>query len=386
MSIPKPAVGERPKRVRVFIAESSPVLARALTAAISGTDDVEVIGCAADGNTAIEQVKSLRPDVLLLSLDMPKPDGYEVLAEIMARHPAATIMLVPGHMKSAEVERRLAAMGAVGSIVKPRMADLVTEAPKLKESLLPLVRRAGRVKVVRMLASPTSALREGPSSAPAHAPSVISPASGLPTPPPMNARELETPSRGRHRVVLIGCSTGGPETLRKVLRALPHPLPFPIIIAQHIPKGFSSELAASLQMESGGTVIEAEAGEVARPGIVYVGAGGIHIRVREGGIFATTMPVTPDENTPSVNMLFKTGAAVWGSGVLAIILTGMGEDGAQGAKAVKAAGGQVIVQDEATSRIFGMPAAAMETGCVDLVGTPEGIRAQILRFASVPVS
>jgi two-component system chemotaxis response regulator CheB len=382
MMTPVLAANPDRKSVRVFIAESSPLLVRALTTALANATEVEVIGHALDGDVAIEQVKSLRPDVLLLSLDVPKQNGYEVLAAIMARHPVATIVLVPSHVNSNEVSRKLAAMGAVESITKPRSADLVTEAEKLRATLAPLVRRAGKMKVVRMLASPTSSVR--PDSPTGARDRVLHPADV--TPSLRSLREIETPTRATQRVVLIGSSTGGPEILRRVLRALPHPLPFPIIIAQHIPKGFSRDLATTLQMESGGVVVEAAAGESARLGAIYVGAGGMHTRVREGGVFATMMPVTPDENTPSVNMLFKTGAAVWGAGVLAIVLTGMGEDGAQGVKAVKAAGGQVIVQDEATSRIFGMPAAALETGCVDAVSNPEEIRAQILRFASVQVT
>ena len=376
-----PAVPQR-KSVRVFIAEPSPVLVRALKSAFADTSDFEVIGCASSGDVAIEQVKSLCPDVLLLSLDLPKLDGYEVLAELMARNPVATIVLVPANNSSNEVTRKLAAMGAVESIVKPRTADLIAEAQSLKFVLLPLVRRAGKMKVVRMLGSPTSVSRvESPLPVkPPTAPPLVT------IPPQHVAREIDMPGRTSHRAVLIGSSTGGPEILRRVLRALPHPLPFPIIIAQHIPKGFSRDLAATLQMESGGVVVEVAAGESARAGAIFVGEGGMHTRIREGGVFATMMPVTPDENTPSVNMLFKTGAAVWGSGVLAIVLTGMGEDGAQGVKAVKAAGGQVVVQNEATSRIFGMPAAALETGCVDVVSNPEEIRAHILRFASVQVT
>jgi len=367
--------------VRVIIAEISSVLARSLANALTGSGDVEVIGQAQDGSAAIEQVKSLRPDVLLLSLDLPKVDGYEVLTRLMASNPVATIVLVPSSQYNGETARKLAACGAVESLAKPRAGDMISEGDKLRATLLPLVRRAGKMKVVRILASPSKLPRvEMSNSSPLGMSS-----SGTEPRRVVPSRESVTPANGSQRVVLIGSSTGGPEALRRVLRSLPHPLPFPIIIAQHIPSGFSRELAASIQAESGGTVVESNAGDTAQPGVVYVCAGGIHSRIREGGVFATTMPVTPDENTPSVNLLFKTAAGVWQGGALAIVLTGMGEDGAQGVKAIKSAGGHVIVQNEASSRIFGMPAAAMETGCVDLVLSPEEIRMQILRFASVPV-
>lgn len=188
-----------------------------------------------------------------------------------------------------------------------------------------------------------------------------------PTPIPTQLLEPGADDGPMKSLVVIGASTGGPEALTRLLAGLPVNFPVPIVIAQHIPKGFSGGLADSLGQSSPLPVIEAHESTLLEPGTVVVAPGGRHLAVRRGGRVVLTAPITPMEATPSVDILFRSAAAAHRRGLLAVILTGMGNDGSDGVRRVRESGGTVIAQNEATSTVFGMPREAIATGCVDEV-------------------
>lgn len=168
-------------------------------------------------------------------------------------------------------------------------------------------------------------------------------------------------------LVVIGASTGGPEALTRVLADLPAGLPVPIVIAQHIPKGFSGGLADSLGQHSPLPVIEAHDNTMLEPGIVVVAPGGRHLAVRKSGRIVLTAPLTQLEPAPSVDVLFRSAAAAHGRGTLAVVLTGMGNDGSEGVRRIHESGGTILAQDAASCTVFGMPREAIATGCVEEV-------------------
>ncbi len=358
---PPPIVG-----IRVLVAEGSATLARTIAEALGGAPGVSVVGFAHDGVDAIRRAQELKPDVLLLSLDIPRGDGARVLRDLMQASPVATVMLVPESGDVADCDRRLTLLGAVACVPKPDLSNADNVRDRLQARLLPVVRSAGRMKVVRMVGGGTP-------------PESSNTPLGRRTPTPWTSGAA-TPLPGG-RIVLIGSSTGGPEALRAVLRAIPSDFDLPIVIAQHMPEGFTKDFARVLAGETRLRVLEAAGGEVLSPSTVYVGLGGSHIRVVRGGRLEIERAAARGDNCPSVDILFSSGAAVFGAGTLAVVLTGMGSDGEAGVRAVRQYGGRTIAQDESTSRIYGMPQAAVATGCVDMVLPLPMIGAQIGRHA-----
>ncbi len=358
--------------IRVLVAEGSPLLARTIAEALAGAAGISVAGIVHDGVDALRRAADLRPDVLLLALDVPRGDGARVLRELMQQHPVATVMLVPESTADPELAGRLARLGAVECVPKPSLADAGDVRERLRARLVPVVRTAGRLKVVRMVGT-------GAAEDPANTPS------GIRTPTPGPPAEPAPPDRvvavSARRIVLIGSSTGGPEALRAVLRALPHGFPLPIVVAQHMPAGFTTDFARVLAGEIRLPVCEAVDGQRITASTVFIGRGGANLRIRSGGCIGIETPPLLDDNFPSVDVLFGSGARVYGGGVLAVVLTGMGTDGQAGVRAVREAGGFVLAQDEATSRIFGMPQAAIASGCVDMVLPLPMIGSQIMRHA-----
>ena len=353
--------------IRVLVAEGSATLARTIAEALGGAPGVAVIGFAHDGVDAIRRAQDLRPDVLLLSLDIPRGDGARVLRELMQSMPVATVMLTPESGDSAGLDRMLTQLGAVACVPKPDLSDARNVRERLQSRLLPVVRSAGRMKVVRMVGGGTP-------------PESFSTPLGNRTPTPQLASS--TPLPPSSRVVLIGSSTGGPEALRAVLRGIPAEFDLPIVIAQHMPEGFTKDFARVLAGETRLRVVEATEGDVIAASTVYVGVGGSHLRITRGGRLAIERPATRSDNCPSVDILFNSGASVFGAGTLAVVLTGMGIDGESGVRVVRQFGGRTIAQDESTSRIYGMPAAAVSTGCVDVVLPLPMIGAEIGRHGA----
>jgi len=331
--------------LRVLIVDDSVAVRRALGDALQREPGLEVCGTAPNGLLGLELVARSRPDVIVLDLEMPVLDGLEFLARLRAEHPRLPVLVfsgVAGHANEATLEALW--RGASDYLLKPHGLT-----PQAMETFL----RTEMVPRLRALAAPAP-------TAAARPPSVVGPA---PAPPlrvvPLGGPE-PTPS-----VVVIGASTGGPRALATALGGLGTDFPLPIVLVQHMPAEMSEFFAAGLGSSCALPVRLAAEGAAVAPGAIWVAPGGAHLQLERDGARVRFVHVHgPERNgcRPSVDPLFVSAAQAYGPGVLALVLTGMGHDGLEGARAVVAAQGRVLAQDEASSVVWGMPGAVVRAG------------------------
>ncbi len=320
---------ERP--IRVLLADDSDLFRELLARVVTADPAFEVVASAADGNEAARLVRALKPDVVTMDINMPDADGFSGIARIMAETPTPILVLTVSPEET--VGFRALSLGALDILEKPRAdADLEEYGATLRSRL----RLLAGVRVIRHLRG----LR-----AQRHA-------AGRPA--------------GHSDVVVVGASLGGPRALASLLRGLPAGFPAPMLVVQHIADGFTEGLANWLDQESELTVRTARDGDPLRPGLVLLAPTGHHLVVSRGHARLSDAPAV-DSFRPSVTPLFVSAAETYGARACGVILTGMGRDGAEGLRALKRAGGHTIAQDEASSAVFGMPRAAIETGAVDRV-------------------
>lgn len=340
--------------LRVLVVDDSEVQRGLLAALFNADPDLEVVGRAVDGQEAIRHAATLRPDVITIDLRMPVLDGIEATRRIMQETPTPVVMVAAG--VSSE-DRRLAgealAAGALAIVPKPSPGPRGAQAAA---ELVATVKRMAQVRVIRRWT-----------------PERI--ATGQLAPPPVLAPPLaRTPT-----LVAIGASTGGPQALQAILTRLPATFTPPIVIVQHIAEGFATSIIDWLAPQCALPIQLARAGtRLDRPGI-YLAPTGRHLMVQGQGLnLSDTPPVRG--HRPSATVLFRSIATSYGARAIGILLTGMGEDGASGLAEMKAAGAITIAQDEASSVVFGMPAAAIALGVVDHIVAPPQIPGLLLRL------
>ena len=329
------------EKIRVLVVDDSAFVRRAIIRMFEQSPDIQVIDVAADGVMAVELVKKLRPDVVTLDVQMPVLDGLSALERIMKECPTPVVMLSSLTGKGGDMTLKALDLGAVDFIDKA-VAGGAMDISSLARELAVKIRVASRVDLAKLRG-------EAPESS-------VSPCSPAVTVP------ADT------EVVVIGTSTGGPPALHAILGNLPAGFPCPILIVQHMPEGFIASLAQRLDRFSPLTVREATDGERVLPGCAYLAPAGRHMKLRRSSSgLQVWLDAAPDTalHRPSVDALLESAAAVCGRRCLAVVLTGMGKDGANGARAVKGAGGRVVVEAEETAIVFGMPKAAMEAAGVD---------------------
>jgi two-component system chemotaxis response regulator CheB len=339
---------------RVLIVEDSPVMQQLLSDLIRRDPELEVAGIASDPYEARELVKSLRPDVMTLDVEMPRMDGLTFLERLMRLHPMPVVMVSSLTERDAEASLRALELGAVDVIAKPKAsAQGLTEfALAIADSL----RAAARADLGRRGAQARSS-------------------------PP---RVLDGPSDRKAlegRLIAIGASTGGTEAIREILSQLPVDIP-PVVIVQHMPETFTRMFAKRLDEQCRIEVTEARDRERLQPGCAYVAPGNWHMSVRRNGrgFEARVEQSAPvNRHRPSVDVLFDSVAECAGEGATAVILTGMGGDGALGMRRIKGAGGHTLAQDEASCVVFGMPRSAIELGCVDKVAPLGSLAERIMQ-------
>jgi len=347
---------------RVLIVEDSQVMQRLLADLIGRGPDLEVAGIASDPYEARELVKALKPDVMTLDVEMPRMDGLTFLERLMRLHPMPVVMVSSQTERGAEASMRALELGAVDVIAKPRASDVqgLTEfAAVIAESL----RAAARADV---------GTREGGKGR-------------------ASARELEGPADRKileGQLIAIGASTGGTEAIREILARLPLATP-PIVVVQHMPEMFTRMFAKRLDEQCRIAVCEASDRQKLQPGHAYIAPGNWHLAVRRAGkAFECRVEQSEPVNRhrPSVDVLFDSVAENAAQGATAVILTGMGGDGAAGMRRIKAAGGHTLAQDEASCVVFGMPKTAIEAGCVDRVAPPAALAERIMQRVREPAS
>ena len=382
-------------RIRVLVVDDSVAVRRLLTTILSSDPGIQVVGNAADGKAALAAVETLQPDVMTLDVEMPVLDGLGTLRELRKRwRSLPVIMLSTLTIRGAEATLDALTSGANDYVPKPtQISDRDAAMEGVRAALIPKIKtlHAKRLSQERIVAAAVAASTgrpgipapgAGPGSAqvapivPLHAAAASrGPAPPLPAPLPATGRA------GAADMIAVGVSTGGPSALAVVLPALPGDFPAPILIAQHIPPVFSTVLADRLNGASKIRVVEAKGGEIPLPGTAYIAPGHHHLIVtgtRSAPVLA--LSDAPPENScrPSVDVLFRSVAALYGRSLLGVMLTGMGQDGVEGSRAIQQGGGRIIVQDEATSVVWGMPGLVWKAGLAEGMFPVEGIAAEIM--------
>lgn len=348
--------------VRVFLTDDSLVIRRVVGRVLEEKYGFIIAGTAANGREALEQIPRVRPDVVVLDVEMPVLDGLAALRQLMRVHPVPVVMLSAHTRAGSAATVEALALGAVDFVPKgmpgglePMVAEL---AAKIKVAVGARLPHAGR----------------GPA---ATAPS--------PRPAVRISRPKAEPAE-RPQLVVIGCSTGGPAALRVLVPALPADLPAAVVIVQHMPRGFTASLAENLDQRSALEVKHAADGDPVVPGRALVAPAGFEFSFRRkgagvvAGVQPDDRPLPPGGFRPSVDRVMASAAETYGPRTLGVLLTGMGRDGADGMGRIKAAQGQTIAEDESTCVVYGMPRAAVEAGAADHVLPLPQIAGEIVRL------
>ncbi|MDX3932331.1 MAG: chemotaxis response regulator protein-glutamate methylesterase [Stenotrophomonas sp.] len=332
---------------RVLIVDDSAVVRQILSEILASDPGIEVVGTAADPLLAREKIKRLAPDVITLDVEMPRMDGLAFLENLMRLHPLPVVMISSLTERGADTTLQALALGAVDFVSKPKL-DVTRGLQGYADEIIEKVKTAARSRVRALVRSP------------------VVPKVTLASP---GAASAPRPSQFRttDRLIAIGASAGGTEALRVVLEGLPADAPA-VVITQHLPATFSTAFAERLDRHSAMAVREAGDGEAVLPGHAYLPPGGKHLRViRDGARWRCRIDDGPPVNRhkPAVDVLFQSVAQSAGANAIGVILTGMGDDGARGLLQLRQAGAPTLVQDEATSVVWGMPGAAFKLGAAE---------------------
>jgi len=346
-------------RIRVLLADDSALMRHLLRDMLEEESGIEVIDEARDGVEAVTKTVALKPDVLVLDVEMPRLNGIAALKEIMRQYPLPTVMFSSLTKKGAASSLQALSLGAVDFMAKPSSREgMVDAGPELRKK----IRTAAEARVRRIRKRNAQVALEKPKH-------VTEPASG----------------RRIHSVTVIGSSTGGPQALEEVIPKLPVDFPGAIVVCQHMPQGFTSFLARRLDLLSKVGVKEAQNRTVLSPGQVLIAPGGSHLRLEptSDGITEVRLDDGPALHgvKPSVDVTLMDAARIFAKDLLVVILTGMGFDGARGTMISKRAGATVICQDQDTSVVWGMPKACVEMGVADKVLPIDRIAPEIDSFA-----
>lgn len=363
--MPLLATSGRAAHPRVLVVDDSAVIRGLIGHWITASDALDLVGQARNGQVALDMLDETRPDIVLLDLDMPELDGLASLPLLLARRPGLSVVIVSTTTRSnAELCMRCLALGAVEILPKPATHRETATALGFRELLVATLAALGSRH--RAEPSPVPAPRETLRLASPSAFRAAAPEPPRPRPGPRCETPAPFTSRGLSRCIVIGASTGGPRAIEEVLTGLGRiSTRLPILVVQHMPPVFTAAFARHLADVTGLAVAEALDGEDVSLGRIYVAPGGRHMGLSNEGPRVT---IRLDDGAPvlharpAIDVLMRDAARIFGTRCLAAILTGMGHDGTEGARAVAAAGGTVLVQDQASSTIWGMPGSIVKAG------------------------
>jgi len=343
--------------IRILVVDDSVVARRVISDILSEEDGLEVVGTAPNGRIALTKIERLQPDLVTLDIDMPELDGMETLGLIRSDFPGIdTIMVSNLTQRGARVTVDALFMGAADYVTKAtRTSSPEAARNHLREQLIPKIRALylGRQGGDKPSKTPVTTAASGTASRPT-----------------------------KVGIVAVGASTGGPNALAKILKIIPKGFLAPVVIVQHMPKNFTAFLADRLDSHCALTVREAEQGSVLTPGSAWIAPGDFHIKVRRiGGQIHLVTDDGPLVNScrPSVDVLFHSVARCFNSSTLAVVLTGMGQDGLEGCRSIASVGGRIVVQDQSTSVVWGMPGHVANQGLAEAVLPCCDIGAEIVR-------
>jgi len=354
------------KRIRVLVVEDSPFMCKVLQEMINSDPQLEVVGQGRDGRDGVALAESLRPDVITMDINMPHVDGLQATELIMSQHPRPIVIVSSESREGAASTLKALELGAIDFVPKPS-SGIDLDMKSVRDELTRKVKLAAKVRVVRTatrskLTMPAIRPRSG----------AAAPANG----------GTAAQNGGRSPIVVIAASTGGPAAVTRVVSVMPKDFPAAVILVLHMPATFTKQFTLQLGESSALPVKEAEANETPQPGTIYICPGSHPLRLSASGKMCLDSGPRIDGYRPCADVTFETIAAYARSLSIAVVMTGMGNDAAKGAKAIKAAGGYVIAQDEATSMIFGMPSEAIQAGVVDEVLPLDSIAAALEKRAA----
>jgi two-component system chemotaxis response regulator CheB len=323
------------KPVRVLVVDDSALMRKLIPQMLAGDDSIEVVGTAMDGTFCLKKIEELKPNVVTLDLEMPGMNGIDTLKEIMRRQPVPVIVFSSHSTEGASVTMKALGLGAFDFVTKPK--DATAHRVETARELIAKVKAAAECKLKpRML-------------------------SGAPQKP----EKLKAPAGAPTRIVAIGVSTGGPQAMEYLLSQLPGDFPGTIAVVQHMPEGFTEMFARRLDEISAMRVKEAQSGDMLLPGRVLICPGSRHMKVKRlplGDIVVLSDDPHVNGHRPSADVLLRSVAEEFKNLAVGVLLTGMGDDGAEGLGAIKKEGGMTIAQNEESCVVFGMPKAAIERG------------------------
>lgn len=375
-------------KIKVLIVDDSALVRKMLNEMLSSDPMIEVVGTASDPYVAREKIKELHPDVLTLDVEMPRMDGVTFLKNLMRLHPLPVVMVSTLTEKGADVTFEALDLGAVDFVTKPKI-DLVNTFEDYTQEICSKVKTASRVTramLERQYARYTANAQRKPVVAPAIVPPTALTVSEKYTADaileqrPFNSRHFRTTDK----IIALGASTGGTEAIKEVLMRLPASAPG-IVITQHIPAAFSLPFAKRMDSVSEMSVTQAEDGQQILPGHVYIAPGDKHLLVeRDGARYVCRLHDGPPVNRhkPSVDVMFRSVVQNVGPNAIGVLLTGMGNDGAQGLKELQSVKAPTIAQDEKTSVVWGMPGEAVKLGAADSILPLEAVASKILELAA----
>ena len=340
------------KRTRVLIVDDSAFMRKVLEEIIRTDSRLEVVGQAKDGREAVTLAQTLQPDVMTMDINMPRMDGIEATQHIMTTNPRPIVIVSSESKQGAASTLRALELGAIDFVTKPS-SGIDLDMKTVRDELLGKLRMAAKVRVVRTAARNDHSTSTGVGAEVKH--------SFAPPVREIGANEPRMP------LVVIAASTGGPATLMRLMPRFPKDFPAAVVLVQHMPGTFTSQLTVQLSEVSAIRVKDAENNEALQSGTMLVCPGTHHLRISLTGRIKLDDGPRISGYRPCADVTFESAAAYGGGNVVGVVLTGMGNDGAKGVQALKAARGYVLAQDEASSVIFGMPAEAIRTGVVDQV-------------------
>ncbi|MBI5519777.1 MAG: chemotaxis response regulator protein-glutamate methylesterase [Desulfovibrio sp.] len=343
--------------IKVVVVDDSAFMRKAISTMLAKDPEIDVVATARDGEEGLELIRKHNPDVVTLDIEMPRMDGLTALRHIMMEMPRPVLMVSSLTSEGAEATLKALDLGAVDFIPK-QLSKVSLDIVKIEANLISKVKIVASRKLMHSRPRPAAVARPA------------APLASTPTPRPAGAAAVPAAPGGmaKRDVVVIGVSTGGPPAVQKVLSSLPANFPASIVIAQHMPAAFTGPFAKRLDGLCQISVKEAEPGDRLKPGCAFIAPGGKHLLLKQL-VSRVDLEISPEPASalykPSANVLIGSAADAVGRRALGVILTGMGNDGMEGIRALKQKGGRALAQSDATCVVYGMPKAIVDAGLSD---------------------